>query len=147
METREIFAICTFFYLRYNPRIMPLSYRIPLITGIILILTAIVNIASFQILSSRYFDIYITELAQTSNTPDPEKLQALLQISRLDAADQAEYLSILSEISNLSDSLQNISKNPTLYMSKTGYSGDSMISLPVSTPEKTLFPTMNLGAV
>jgi hypothetical protein len=98
---------------------MPLSYRIPLITGIILVFTAVVNIASFQILSSRYFDVYITELAQTSDSPDPEKLQALLQISQLDAADQAEYLSILSEISNLSTSLQNISKNPTLYMSKT----------------------------
>lgn len=116
---------------------MPLSYRIPLITGIILILTAIVNVASFQILSSRYFSIYISELADTATVdPDPEKLQALLQIAQLDTADQAEYFAILSEISNLSTSLENISKNPELYMSKIGNSGDTMVALPVSTVEK-----------
>lgn len=116
---RWIFAICTFSYLRYNPLIMPLSYRIPLITGLLLVFTAIVNITAFQVLSNRYFDVYISELTQATTSPDPEKLQALLQISQLDPSDQAEYLAILSEISNLSDSLENISKNPTLYMSKT----------------------------
>ena len=34
---------------------MLLTYRIPLITGTILILTALVNIIAFQLLSERHF--------------------------------------------------------------------------------------------
>lgn len=99
---------------------MKLVYRIPLITGIILILTAVVNIGAFQIFSNRYFSVYISELAQVSDTPDPTKLQALLQIGKLDKRDQIEYLAILAELSNLSTSIENISKNPELYMSNRG---------------------------
>ena len=125
---------------------MYLSYRIPLITGIILILTAVVNIWAFQILSERYFNVYITELAQTNNqdTPDPDRIRALLQIGKLDKRDQAEYLAILSELSNLSTSIENISNNPELYMSNQNSSGDTMISIPLTSWEKNIFPTFDL---
>lgn len=125
---------------------MYLSYRIPLITGIILVLTAVVNIWAFQILSERYFNVYITELAQTDNqdTPDPERIRALLQIGKLDKRDQAEYLAILSELSNLSTSIENISNNPELYMSNQNNSGGTMISLPLSASGKNIFPAFDL---
>lgn len=127
---------------------MYLSYRIPLITGIILILTAIVNIWAFQILSERYFNAYVSELAKTNSldTPDPDRIRALLQIGKLDKRDQAEYLAILSELSNLSTSIENISNNPELYMSNQWNSGDTMISLPFSSSEKNIFPTFDLGS-
>jgi hypothetical protein len=137
---------CIFIFSHYNT-IMKLVYRIPLITGIILILTAIVNIAAFQVFSDRYFNVYISELAQTPDAPDPAKLRALLQIGKLDKKDQAEYLAILSELSNLSTSIENISKNPELYMSNQGNSGDTMISIPVSRANNNLLPTFDLSAL
>ena len=94
---------------------MLLSYRIPLITGIILILTAIVNIAAFQYFSENYFSTYVGELSKDS-APDPARIQALLQIGKLNKKDQAEYLAILSELASISTSIDNISKNPELYM-------------------------------
>lgn len=94
---------------------MLLSYRIPLITGIILILTAIVNIVAFQYFSERYFSTYISELTDQS-TPDPDRIQALLQIGKLAKKDQAEYLAIFGELANISTSIENISKNPELYI-------------------------------
>jgi signal transduction histidine kinase len=124
-----------------------LSYRIPLITGIILILTAVVNIAAFQIFSNRYFSVYISELAESPEAPDPEKIKALLQIWKLDKRDQIEYLAILAELSNLSTSIENISKNPELYMSNRGNSGDTMLSIPISRTDTALFPAFDLSAL
>jgi signal transduction histidine kinase len=126
---------------------MKLVYRIPLITGIILILTAVVNIGAFQIFSNRYFSAYISELAQVSDTPDPTKLQALLQIGKLDKRDQIEYLAILAELSNLSASIENISKNPELYMSNRGNTWDTMLSIPLSRSEGALFPSFDLSSL
>ena len=90
--------------------------------------------------------MYITELAQTDNqdTPDPERIRALLQIGKLDKRDQAEYLAILSELSNLSTSIENISNNPELYMSNQNNSGGMMISLPLSASGKNIFPAFDL---
>jgi len=78
-----------------------------------------VNIGAFQIFSSKYFSVYIEELANADVSPDPNRIQALLQIGKLNKEDQAEYITILSELSNLSTSLENISENPELYMSNT----------------------------
>lgn len=97
---------------------MRLIYRIPTITGIILILTALVNILAFQYFSDKYFAPYIDDLtATTEDAPDPARIQALLQIGKLNQKDQREYLAIFSELANLSESISNISKNPELYMS------------------------------
>ncbi len=109
---------------------MKLVYRIPLITGIILILTAIVNIASFQYFSEVYFSEYVAELSKET-TPDPDRLRALLQIGKLTEKDQKEYLAIFSELANISASIENISKNPELYMGSGG--SDTMFSIPIVT--------------
>ena len=116
----------------YTP-LMKLVYRIPLITGIILLLTAIVNIVAFQYFSERYFSRYVTELSKES-TPDPTRIQALLQIGKLDKKDQAEYLAIFSELANISASIENISKNPELYMGSG--SSDRMFSIPTTSSYK-----------
>lgn len=102
---------CSFFLL------LRLSYRIPLITGILLILTAIVNIAAFQVFSEKYFTEYLSAIKE-NDTPDPDRIRALLQIGKLAPEDQAEYATILAELSNLSTSIENITKNPELYMSE-----------------------------
>jgi signal transduction histidine kinase len=123
-----------------------LSYRIPLITGIFLVLTAIVNVVTFQVLSERYFTAYVSEIA--SSTPNPENIQAIFQIGKLNAIDQAEYFSLLSELANLSASIENLGKNPELYMSPQGATGDTMFSLPqVTTDGKWFSPFFDLRAV
>jgi hypothetical protein len=99
---------------------MKLAYYIPLITGSLIIMTAIVNIVGFQIFSERSFDTYIGELTRADATPDPEKLQAFLKLGSLDSATREEYLSTIAELANLSNALENISKNPELYMGSTG---------------------------
>ena len=84
---------------------------------------------------------------KSPDAPDPDKLRALLQIGKLNKKDQAEYLAILAELSNLSTSIENISKNPELYMSNQSWSGDGMISLPIGRGEKWILPTFDLSAL
>lgn len=126
---------------------MRLSYSIPIITWVFLIFTAIVNIWAFQVFSDKYFSEYIEELAKTDVSPDPNRIQALLQIGKLNKDDQAEYITILSELSNLATSLENISENPELYMSNTSATGGSMISLPFIENQKNLVPSFRLSAI
>lgn len=111
---------------------MRLSYSLPITTGIILILTAVVNITAFQVSSERYFSRYVSELSDVSGSPDPDRLGALLQIGKLDKLDQLEYAAILAELSNLTKSIENIGENPELYMTEKTASGDMMFALPVS---------------
>ena len=72
----------------------------------------------FQLFSQEAFKTYISELPSTENTPDPEKLKAFLKLNTLDKKVREEYLSTISELSNLSNALENISKNPELYIGK-----------------------------
>jgi ABC-type Zn uptake system ZnuABC Zn-binding protein ZnuA len=68
---------------------MKLAYRIPAITFLLLLATAIVNVVAFQYFSQRYFSTYIGELSGTGDTsPDPARIQALLQIGKLNQKDQ-----------------------------------------------------------
>lgn len=127
---------------------MRLIYRIPTITGIILILTALVNILAFQYFSDKYFAPYIDDLtATTEDTPDPARIQALLQIGKLNQKDQREYLAIFSELANLSESISNISKNPELYMSNRAVSWDSMISIPFFDKKNSNFLWFNFRSI
>jgi signal transduction histidine kinase len=127
---------------------MRLSYRIPFITGIFLLLTAIVNIAAFQVLSEKYFHIYISEISSGDTTPDPSSIKVLLQIGRLGTTDQAEYTTILWELANLSTSIENIGENPELYMSSSPYaSWGSMISLPSISQNSSLPSFFDLSAL
>lgn len=105
------------------------------------------NIGAFQIFSSKYFSVYIEELANADVSPDPNRIQALLQIGKLNKEDQAEYITILSELSNLSTSLENISENPELYMSNTSATWGSMISIPLIQSQKNIVPTFRLSAL
>ena len=84
---------------------------------------------------------------KSPDAPDPDKLRALIQIGKLNKKDQAEYLAILAELSNLSASIENISKNPELYMSNQAGSGDTMISLPIGRNQKSILPTFDLSAL
>ncbi len=127
---------------------MKLAYRIPAITFLLLLATAIVNVVAFQYFSQRYFSTYIGELSGTGDTsPDPARIQALLQIGKLNQKDQKEYLAIFSELANLSESIENISKNPELYMSTRSASGDSMFSIPVFDTSRGVLPGMNFRAL
>lgn len=111
---------------------MLLSYRIPLITGITLALTALVNITAFQYLSESHFRDYLANFETLSNTPDPEQLQAFIDLSKLDKGTQEEYAQIIAELSNLSTSLENIWQNPELYMTDATWSSDEMVNIPIS---------------
>lgn len=124
---------------------MWLSYRIPLITAVILALTAFVNIVSFQYFSERYIGSYIEEISTGSISPNPEQLRAFIKLGTLDKKTQEEYASIIAELSNLSTAIENISKNPELYMSNASGSSDSMFSIPFSSDKKS-FALLNIRA-
>lgn len=100
---------------------MRLSYQIPLLTGITLILTIGVNIFAFRYFVSDLFPEYLSQisLGETDN-PNPEKIEALLKVGKLDTGAQDDYKKVLNELSNLSTSLQNIAENPKLYISTSG---------------------------
>ena len=97
---------------------MRLLYKIPLITGLTLILTVIVNIFAFQYFTESLLSDYLVRVSQvTGGSSDPEKLQALIRIGTLSPEMQREYAAVIDELSNLSSSLENISTNPELYIS------------------------------
>ncbi|MDD2693336.1 MAG: HAMP domain-containing sensor histidine kinase [Candidatus Gracilibacteria bacterium] len=136
---------------RDYPLLVLLSYRIPLITGIILILTAMVNIVAFQVLSEKHFAEYIASYDTGALTPNPEQLKAFVALSKLDKKTQEEYAQVIAELSNLSTSIENISKNPELYMTTGTGNSDEMLSIPF--PKYTTgildirkFPLFNLRA-
>ena len=110
---------------------MLLTYRIPLITGTILILTALVNIVAFQLLSERHFWEYIASI-ETGGTiaPNPDQLKSFIQLSKLDKKTQQEYSEVISELSNLSNSIENISKNPELYMTANSWGNAKVLNIP-----------------
>ncbi len=109
-----------------------LTYRIPLITGSILALTVFVNIFAFQIFSEEHFAEYISSVETgVMITPNPEQLQSFIHLSKLDKKTQQEYTEVIWELSNLSRSIENISKNPELYMSENGSgSSGTMLNIP-----------------
>ncbi len=106
---------------------MRLLYKIPLITGLTLILTVIVNLFAFQYFTESLLSEYLVQVGKIEGSNnDPEKLQALIRIGTLDPKMQKEYAAIIDELSNLSSSLESISANPELYISTgTGTSSDA----------------------
>lgn len=95
---------------------MRLSHQIPLITGLVLILTIVVNLVAFQSIADKKVIIYQKEIERTISAPDPEKLKAFTEFSTLDDKTRDEYNEVLNELSIISTALQNISDNPELYL-------------------------------
>lgn len=113
---------------------MRLLYKIPLITGITLILTVFVNIFAFQYFTESLLSEYLLETSRLEgNANDPEKLQALIRIGTLDPEMQREYTAIIDELSNLSSSLQNIGSNPELYISAATGSSSEVFTINIGT--------------
>jgi signal transduction histidine kinase len=111
-----------------------LLYKIPLITGFTLILTVIVNIFAFQYFTESLLSEYLEHASQLDWwTNDPEKLQALLRIGTLDPKMQQEYTAVIDELSNLSNSLKNISANPELYISTGTWSSSEAFTINIWT--------------
>jgi hypothetical protein len=77
-----------------------------------------VNIVAFHYFMGQLFVAYTEEI--TSNEQrgslSPEKLKAVLDVSTLPDTKQDEYKAVVSELSTISTSLQNISENPSLYI-------------------------------
>lgn len=96
---------------------MRLSYQIPLITGLVLMFTILVNLFAFQSIADDKVAIYQDEITQIVASPDPDKLKAFTELSTLDDETRAEYTTALQELSTISTALQNISNNPELYVS------------------------------
>lgn len=110
---------------------MLLSYRIPLITGSILVLTALVNIVAFQYLSEKNFSEYVSLFDTGTLSPNPEQLRSFIELSKLDKKTQNEYKEVIIELSNLSKSIENISRNPELYMSSNTGKSSEVLSIPI----------------
>lgn len=87
------------------------------------------NIIAFQNITKSKIEIYQTEVGDTSNTPDPEKLKAFTELSTLDDETRDEYNAVLQELSTISTALQNISENPELYLSSSGASNSTSLSI------------------
>jgi hypothetical protein len=106
-----------------------LSYQIPIVTGVILVSTLIVNVFSFQNTLQNLFPKYLSRVETESSTSQNNQLDALVRIGQLDSEEQKEYTAVISELSNLSTALKNISENPELYFATGSTPGPDAISL------------------
>lgn len=127
---------------------MRLSYQIPFLTGVTLILTVFVNIFAFQYFIGSLLPQYIAEssLSVDIPSPNPGYLDALVKIGQLDNETQDDYKKIINELSNLSTSLKNIAENPKLYIS-TGSSNSDISAGAFTiavTSGSTIFKTKNI---
>lgn len=97
---------------------MRLSYQIPLVTGLAIVTTILVNIVAFHYFMGILFVDYTNEiqLIEQSGMLSPEKLSTILDVSNLSSNKQDEYKEVVSELSTISTSLKNISENPELYI-------------------------------
>ncbi len=106
---------------------MRLSYQIPIITGLAIIATTVVNILAFQYFMSTLFVEYTREVQENDQKSNlsPDKLRAVLDVSNLSSDKQEEYKTVVSELSTISTSLENISNNPELYIQDGSWSREA----------------------
>lgn len=123
---------------------MRLSYQIPLITGLVLIFTIVVNLIAFQSIADRKVSLYQSETRETVSIPDPDKLQAFTKLGELDADTQGEYQTALEELSTISTALQNISDHPELYIGSSGSSSSTSLSINTSSGKSQRLPLFAL---
>lgn len=97
---------------------MRLSYQIPLLTALTVIATIFVNIVAFQFFVNQWFPTYTKEVIaiEQENALSPEKLSTIMDVGKLPDKTQNEYNEVISELSTITTSLQNISENPELYI-------------------------------
>lgn len=109
---------------------MKLSIRIPLVTTGLLFITLILNFWWLQFSLSRHITAYIEitrESLLTKNELSPDKLEALFLVgTTLDSSEQTEYQNAISQLSEISRSLRDLSDNPSLYM--TGEHGTGQLN-------------------
>ena len=96
------------------------------------------NIVVFQSITKSKIQAYQTEIASNTTTPNPERLKAFTEISTLDDKTRDEYNAVLQELSTISTALENISTNPELYLSSSGASSSTSISIWAWTGNKTI---------
>lgn len=106
---------------------MRLSYQIPLVTGLAIVTTILVNIVAFHYFMGILFVDYTNEiqLIEQSGMLSPEKLSTILDVSNLSSNKQDEYKEVISELSTISTSLKNISENPELYIQAGSWKTES----------------------
>lgn len=100
---------------------MNFSFSIPLATIFVLFLTLVINIFSLKYSIEKHFPVFIQETIkeETNYTKiNPEWLSAVASIQNLETETQEDYQSVLTELDNISSSLQNLSENPKLYIWK-----------------------------
>lgn len=98
---------------------MKISLSIPLATVVVLLMTLIINIIGLRLTLDTHFPEYLAATqAQIRQQIDisPDKLQALFAINSLDNSTQEDYQTAINELSNISNSLESLSKNPELYI-------------------------------
>jgi hypothetical protein len=76
-----------------------------------------VNIVTFEVALQSLFPEYIEKVSQEAVPSKVENLDTLIKVGKLDEKEQDEYRTVITELSNLSTALKNISENPELYVS------------------------------
>lgn len=100
---------------------MNFSFSIPLATIFVLFLTLVINIFSLRHSIEKHFPIFIQETLKEEAEfakINPNWLSAVASIQNLENEAQKDYQSALTELDNISTSLQNLSENPKLYIWK-----------------------------
>lgn len=99
---------------------MKLSIRIPLATTGLLFMTLMLNFIWLQFSLSRHIVTYVQANQAVSNDTtelSPDKLEALFLVSTaLDSREQTDYQHVISQLSEISRSLQDLSTNPDIYV-------------------------------
>lgn len=105
-------------YLLKKYKKLRLSYQIPLITGVAIIATIVINIVAFHYFMGTLFVAYTEEIQEMEQkwSLSPEKLSTILDVSTLSTQKQEEYKEVITELATISTSLKNISDNPELYI-------------------------------
>ncbi len=131
---------------------MRLSYQIPLITGLAIIATIIVNIVAFHYFMGTLFVAYTNEIQLMEQwwILSPEKLSTILDVSNLSSKKRDEYKEVVYELSTISTSLKNISENPELYIQKWSWkteSSDANYSFSLSWVTSIKSPFANISSL
>lgn len=119
---------------------MKFSVSIPLTTVFVLFLTLGINVIGLKYSLEKHFPEYVEskQSALEKNIAiNADNIKALFSVRSLDSEAQAEYSKALTELSNISSSLESLSKNPELYVDKnsSGASSPDAFRIFATTPE------------